>query len=187
MSASKPKFCPECGGTLGSNNICEKCGFNAGGAVYKQSEAAKSAKPASGSNSAVWEAVKDYIPKIGKWAWALMILHALINLISLFIWSAAWIWAGLGGNIAWTIIEMGVCIVFAIIYVLPSFSKKCESEDYDFLLNDVIKLGTIRIPKMLLFGVIVEIFSDGWGGGILIFVAVMLIFFSPKAPYNWKA
>jgi hypothetical protein len=174
----KPKFCPECGRNLTSDNVCEKCSYNATDPVYRKS-VTKQDVSGSRSPNKVWDAVAEYIPKIGRFAWLLMIIHSVLALIVLLITRDA-------GRIAWVLIQIGVSIVFALIYVLPSFSKKCEAKDYDFLLNDVIVLGTIRIPKMFLFGIIVEIFTDAWGGSILMFIAIMLIFFSPKAPFNWK-
>ncbi|TFG30240.1 MAG: hypothetical protein EU532_01255 [Promethearchaeota archaeon] len=75
-------------------------------------------------------------------------------------------------------------ILFAVAFVKPRFSNKWADKDYDYLLNDVIKLGSTRIPLFLIIGIILEIFMSWWGGLIILVPLLILIFAGPKE-YKW--
>ncbi len=78
-----------------------------------------------------------------------------------------------------------LAIAIALLLVKPRFSSKWADEDYDYLLNDVIKIGNYRIPLMLILGIILEILLQWWGGLIIIIPLLLLIFMGPKE-YKWK-
>ncbi len=75
-------------------------------------------------------------------------------------------------------------IIFAVAFVKPRFSNKWADKDYDYLLNDVVKIGSARIPLFLIIGIILEIFMSWWGGLIIIVPLLILIFAGPKE-YKW--
>jgi len=77
-----------------------------------------------------------------------------------------------------------LAIILGIFFVKPRFSNKWAEDDYDYLLNDVIKIGKLRIPLMLIFGIILEILLSWWGGLIIIIPLLLLIFMGPKE-YKW--
>jgi hypothetical protein len=198
MSAKK-KFCPECGETLGAKNVCEKCGYDGNSAVYKKTEtkqASSATKTASGSSNQVWDFIGRYIPIAGKWAWIVMLIGGLITIIiGLLVYlPVAAIWGSIPsimgpyvGALAWEIIKAIIMVAFAIIWVKPKFSNRIAAEKYDEVLDDAIKISTIRIPWMWIMGVILVIFS-GWSWGwIILGPAIIITFFGPSAPYNWKA
>lgn len=74
--------------------------------------------------------------------------------------------------------------IFAVAFVKPRFSNKWAEKDYDYLLNDVVKIGNLRIPLFLILGIILEIFLAWWGGLIILVPLLILIFAGPKE-YKW--
>ncbi|MFX1501140.1 MAG: hypothetical protein ACFFDH_09285 [Promethearchaeota archaeon] len=128
----------------------------------------------------------SWVSTFGKWAWVLVIINAIIDIIwGLYIiiiftgipyLEAPGIWLLIGGII-------NALIAFFII--LPKFSIKCGNKDWDYLLNWVIPLGSLRFPWMLFWGIILEIFGYGWGGLPVLIPTIFLLFAGPK-PYNWS-
>ena len=150
-----------------------------------------------------WESVEGFASFLGKWAWIILIIEGLIFIIYGIIGLSAGIaaaslaqQAGVGGLVAgdiayytffyiWYLIGGIATIILAILLVRPRFSKKWAEKDYDYLLNDVIQIGNIRIPTMLIIGVIIEIFLQFWGGLVILIPLLLLIFIGPKE-YKWK-
>lgn len=184
--AKAPKFCPECGAELGENKICEKCGYETSQTVKKE---AKTQPTPSGGGNPNWENIESFVTILGKWAWVIVIINGLIYIFS-GIWGLIWTipaipyGATLGISTIWNIIGGIVVIILAIIIIKPRFSSKCAAKDWDYLLNDVLTLGNFRIPWMLIWGIIIEIFGNWWGGLPIIIPALLLIFMGPK-PYDW--
>ena len=80
-----------------------------------------------------------------------------------------------------------IIILLAIAIIRPKFSNKCAAKDWDSLHNWTLNLGGIRLPWMLIWGIIIDIFSWWyWGGLVIIIPALFLIFAGPKK-YEWKA
>ncbi len=104
---------------------------------------------------------------------ALQILFNLLRVVNFPILS---IW-----NITWGVIE----ILIAIAVIKPKFSDKCASQDWDALYGWVLKLGSFKLPWMLVWGIIFEMFGWlAWGGLPVLIPAIMLLFVGPK-PYEW--
>ncbi|MFX0057928.1 MAG: hypothetical protein ACFE85_16970 [Candidatus Hodarchaeota archaeon] len=129
------------------------------------------------------------VSNIGKWAWIIGILNGIIYII----WGLATlvplilvpfgilgiaypVWMTLGGIIV-------ILISFTIIK--PKFSNKCEEKDWDALYNWVLNLGSFRLPWMLVWGILFEIFGNWWGGLPILIPALILLFAGPKE-YNWS-
>ena len=193
--AKIPKFCPECGTEMGGKPVCEKCGFDT-----NITEDKKMSEKKSGSNS-TWDSLEPIVTVVGKWAWLWGVIVGVLYFI-LGIWAivvyrravAIWIsiygttvpYAGIGyGTAIWQFITALVSIAISILWVRPKFSKPCGDKDWETLLTDVVVLGNIQIPWMLIMGVVLAIFGYGWGGLVVLIIALLMIFLGPRK-YEWK-
>lgn len=195
--AKIPKFCPECGVEMGGKPVCEKCGFDT-----KITEDKKMSE--NKSSSSTWDSLEPIVTFAGKWAWIwgvivgiVYIIVALVALPAAAAAADAWetcniYFPGLCGprnfgygTIVWQIITAIVSIAVSVLWVLPKFSKPCGEKDWDGLLTNVVKLGDIKIPWMLIMGVILAIFGYGWGGAVVLISALLIIFLGPRK-YEWK-
>ena len=141
-----------------------------------------------------WDSVKGFAIWLGKYGWIFLLITGIIYIIVGFIYfTGAAIWGPyLPASDVATLALRGVfyliggilTIIFTVGFVKPRFSNKWAEEDYDYLLNDVVTIGKTRIPLMLIIGIILEIFLDGWGGLIIIVPLLLLIFMGPKE-YKW--
>lgn len=156
----------------------------------------------------IWKTLEDYVILVGKWAWVICLINGIIYIIA-GIWGLSWLSAltaeaasygeygtyaltyaqaeinYLTGLYTWYIIGGIITIILSYFYVKLRFSDKIANKDWDFLYNDVLEIGNFRIPLMLIFGIIFEIFGQWWGGVPILFPAIVLLFFGPKE-YNWK-
>lgn len=142
-----------------------------------------------------WSKYESFVSELGKWAWIIVLISGVIY-VFWGIWILAWggirgLW-GLGGlwllgraEGVWYLIGAGLSVALAIIVIKPRFSNKCTDKDWDSLLNDVLVLGSIRIPWMLIWGIIITVVGQWWAGLTILIPAFFLIFAGPK-PYNWK-
>lgn len=199
--AKIPKFCPDCGHELGGQGVCEKCGFDT---KTKNETNKMSSKKSSGSNS-TWDTLEPIVSVVGKWAWLYgvvvgviyIIISLAVTLRLALIASDAWntcniYFPGLCGSknfgfgtMVWQIITAAVSIGVSIMWVRPKFSVPCGEKDWETLLTNVVKLGNIQIPWMLIMGVLLEIFGYGWGGAVVLICALLIIFLGPRK-YEWK-
>ncbi len=149
-----------------------------------------------------WDSVEGFAVFLGKIAWIILLIEGIIfiivgiaYLIVFAVTAAAAQAAGVLGYYAadiayytiygWLYLIGGILgIIFAVAFVKPRFSNKWAEKDYDYLLNDVIKLGKIRIPLMLIIGIILEILMSWWGGLIILIPLLLLIFMGPKE-FKW--
>lgn len=179
--AKTPKFCPECGAELSGNKICEKCGYETSQTVEQKG---KTQKVSSSEGNPNWENIESFVTILGKWAWVIAVINGVVYLLWGIIWFAFIPFSFMNATYIWYIISGIITIIIAIIIVKPRFSSKCAAKDWDYLLNDVLTLGNIRIPWMLVWGILIEIFGNWWGGLPIIIPALLLIFMGPK-PYDW--
>ncbi len=127
---------------------------------------------------------------MGKWAWIVVLINGIIDVAYY-----AWIFFV---NLAlppylrrlffpvWSMIWGVLIIVLAVAIIKPKFSDKCAAKDWDALYDWVLNLGKLRMPWMLIWGIIITIFGLwGWGGILIIVPACLLLFAGPKE-YNWK-
>jgi hypothetical protein len=194
--AKIPKFCPECGAELGGKPVCEKCGFDT-----KITEEKSMSSDKSGGSKSTWETLEPIVSITGKWAWLYGVIVGVLYII-LSIWAFVTIsraiaywesiygtsipYTGRGyGYAVWELITAVVSIAVSLLWVKPKFSIPCGEKDWEKLLTDVVKIGDIQIPWMLIMGVILAIFGYGWGGLAVLGCAIILIFFGPRK-YEWK-
>ncbi len=146
---------------------------------------------------------ENLVSTLGKWAWIIGIINGLIYIIY-GLWALYWysvasstatafgVTAYMANDLAylsataiWYIIAGLITIGISIIFIRPRFSVKCAAKDWNYLLNDVLVLGSTRIPWMLIWGIIMEILGQWWGGLPILIPAFILIFAGPKE-YQWK-
>ncbi len=143
-----------------------------------------------------WDSVKGFAIWLGKYGWIFLLITGIIYIIVGLLYltlAAIFVGYGIGPQSLFELTLYGVfyliggilTIIFTVGFVKPRFSNKWAEEDYDYLLNDVVKIGSTRIPLMLIIGIILEIFLSWWGGLIILVPLLLLIFMGPKE-YKWK-
>jgi hypothetical protein len=155
------------------------------------------------NKSQIWSNFENYAILSAKFSWILVLIYCLVALImgivgivGLAAIEAAYNpildqavleqeLASAKASIAWYFIQLFVMIIFDLIYIKPRFANKFVAKDWTYLVNDVISLGSIRIPKMVFFAVLAIIFSNGWGSTLFVAPVVLYIFFGP-IPIQWK-
>lgn len=158
-------------------------------------EKAPKATPAKKESSSLWETLEPIVTVVGTWAWIIAIINGLISIfwaiyqiVLVLPYLSLALSFGVGipwFDIVWGIIVAVVEILFAIAILRPRFSNKCKEKDWDYLLNDVLNLGSFRFPWMFVWAIILSIFSwSYWGGAAVWFCAIVIIFLGPK-PYQW--
>ncbi|KKM89254.1 hypothetical protein LCGC14_1250490 [marine sediment metagenome] len=142
----------------------------------------------------------SWVSSLGKWAWIIVIINGIIEIIYfiVLISEIAALNASLPPSFQilipfwniWGVIAGVIIILIGYIIIRPKFSEKCATKDWDALYNWFLSIGDLRIPWMLIWGIILEILSlgwwvGGWGGVVILISALVLIFAGPK-PYEWK-
>jgi hypothetical protein len=136
------------------------------------------------------------VSKIGKWAWIIVILNGILQiiipLIDYALRAASWsiyhplIPLSFGFIPIWDIISGVIVIVIGFFIIKPKFSPKCVEQDWDGLLDWVIVLGTFRVPWMLIWGIVLLIFDWWfWAAAVILIPAVLLLFVGPKE-FKWS-
>ena len=146
----------------------------------------------------------SWVSQLGKWAWIILILQAIISIIVELFWLSVTLaaWESLRpyynlmglpmppmpiGGFIWPLIGAIILLAVSIVIIKPKFSKPCGDKDWDALFEWTLTLGNFRIPWMLIWGIILELFSWYYWAGLSVLVpAVMLIFMGPKE-YNWSS
>jgi hypothetical protein len=154
-----------------------------------------------------WESEKGWVITLGTWAW----LFSLANGIVYIIWGIVILFVQTGVQTATTpfipylpstvstvwyssratgiyyLIGGSFNIIFSIAVVKFKFSNKVKERDWDFLYDEhILKLGSVRFPLMLLWGILLAAFGYGWGGVLVLVVVFMLLFAGPRE-YQWKS
>lgn len=148
----------------------------------------------------------SWVSSLGKWAWIILILWGIISIIlnlililpTIALWEYArslWVLAFPGTpytvphpivELIWPIIGAIILLAVSFIIIRPKFSKPCGNKDWDALYSWTLKLGGFNIPWMLIWGIILELFSWYYVGGLVVLIpAVMLLFVGPKE-YKWS-
>lgn len=136
------------------------------------------------------------VSKIGKWAWIIVILNGILQIIiPLIVYAQAAIaWSivfplipyPIGFSQIWDIISGVIVIVIGFFIIKPKFSAKCADQDWNALLDWVLVLGTFRLPWMLIWGIVLLIFDwYFWAAAVILLPAVLLLFAGPKE-FKWS-
>ena len=164
-------------------------------APVQQNVSSATTTPISNRNrGGSWATMENGVSTIGKWAWIIPLIAGIIYLIALipvillygywvgspvFQYTASEVWAGFWGPFIWVLLVVIIEIAFAVLWVKPRFSNHCAKKEWQLLVDSSLHLGSIRIPWMLILGIVVEIFGYGWGGLAIIVPALLIIFFAP--------
>ena len=89
------------------------------------------------------------------------------------------------GPLIWGLLVIIVEIVIGILWVKPRFSSYCAKRDWQGLVDHSLKIGSIRIPTMVIMGALLEIFGYGWGGAAVLGVAIVILIWAP-VKFSWK-
>jgi hypothetical protein len=132
------------------------------------------------------------VVKLGSFAWILPLVSAIAGIA----WSLYYLLlvASLGGFVGyyaygfglsvgvfiWDIIAAVIELILLFIYVLRVFVPHVKKMDWEFLQSDSI--FNPKFPKMLFFGILLEIFSWYYFGGIFVIICAILIMIN--APKN---
>ena len=145
----------------------------------------------------------SWVSLLGKWAWIILIANALLSILFQLIFLPGIItaWEALRpyyealllpmpplpiGGLIWKIIAAVITIFISFAIIKPKFSSKCASKDWEALYGWTLTLGGLKIPWMLIWGIILEVFSwYYWAGLVILIPAIMLIFMGPRA-YKWS-
>ncbi|MBY8989238.1 MAG: hypothetical protein KGD58_00660 [Candidatus Lokiarchaeota archaeon] len=124
----------------------------------------------------------SWVSFLGMIAWMVGILSGVISIIVGIVRAALFFFTW--GSPIWLIISGVMAIVISFFVILPMFSIKCQKKDWDSLLDWVLPIGNIRFPWMLLWGIILEIFT--WWGGICVIIPALVLLFAGPKEYEWK-
>ncbi|MFW9938038.1 MAG: hypothetical protein ACFFD5_10345 [Candidatus Thorarchaeota archaeon] len=132
---------------------------------------------------------------IGKWAWIIGIINGVLGIIWFIYGISTYLyWLGILGPLyvslsfsyTWNLITAIIIIAISFLIIKPKFSSKCAAMDWDSLYDWVLTLGSFRLPWMLVWGIILEIFGwYGWGGIAILIPALLLLFVGPKE-FQWS-
>nr|MDO8113182.1 hypothetical protein [Candidatus Sigynarchaeota archaeon] len=140
-------------------------------------------------SSEAWS-LEPFVLLMGRISWIAVLVSAIVY----FFWAVWWLFI-LGSYVLlpfvtstywWYLISGIASFAILFIYVLPIFVRKVAAKDWEFLATDVLKFGTFRLPKVLFFGILLEIFGSFWGGLPVVIVALCICFGNPPVPVVWK-
>lgn len=129
----------------------------------------------------------SWVSTVGKWAWVIGVLNGLIGILyvvgySFILWWNPFYWTGQ----IWNIISSIIGIAISLLIIRPKFSNPCGKEDWDALYGWVLNLGGLRVPWMLIWGILMLPFGwYGWGGIAVLIPTLMLLFAGPKE-FKWS-
>ena len=173
------KFCSECGSRLEGAKICPKCGFEVPEETPTTAEeASKIAKKKSAPKSrddSTWKSLEDIISFVGKFSWIILAVIAFFMIIGA-------IFSFIGSGIPLGIYNLlSVAIMAYLVWTYGRiYAQKCKEKDWSFLVNDVLVIGSVQIPKMLAYGILICIFTYGTGIVLVVLPALLTMFMGPE-------
>lgn len=199
------RFCENCGFDLKSTPKNPEGPTSASSNYSGSSPSPKSGAPYY--NAETWKNLEPWISRAGEWSWILVIVSSIIGLIVSIVGFASGLsaWNNYQDAIAgyedlfpytgaemgtivfgliWAIISILITIVVAAIFIKP-FAQRCKARDWEGLLNNVFVIAGYRIPKMLVLGIVLEIFTDFWGGLLVLIPAILILLIGP-IKHQWK-
>ena len=173
--SSIPRICAKCNRAT-KNEICEFCGYDLDKEERKVDVVEKEDRELlKEKQNAMWESWETTIMIVGNHAWQWGIVCGIIFLI-----------IGIYSSSLWEILSSLIIILISIIWIKDNYSKFFKEGDIEGLLNYDLILFSLRIPWMLIMGLILSIFGDFWMAIPVLIPALIIIFVGPGAPYDWK-
>lgn len=181
------KFCPSCGTAITNEEIyCPNCGFeiasNKPGAPTMPEKSLHQRDTSKPSDS-TWKSLEDWVVLGGEFSWILFAISIIIRIISTVTNGILPSGTKGLGFVIWSSLSIAISVYLGVMFIKP-FAEKCKAKDWYFLVNDVVTIGDYRIPKMLILGIALQIFSY-WGGSLVLIVAILIIILGPEK-VNWK-
>ncbi|MHA1804480.1 MAG: hypothetical protein ACTSU4_08085 [Promethearchaeota archaeon] len=193
------KYCPECGAKLGGGRYCEKCGHDTWEKEEKKelieidAPISSISPPQASTREQLaeahpnWKGMENFVSVVGSIAWLIGLINAIIYYIigfmdivsGIFFYSKKLISSGI-----WTFISATIVLIISLYFVKPRFSDPCSRHDWNALLEDYLLISTVKFPWMVIWGILLEIFGNGWAGIAILIPAFILLFMGPR-PYNW--
>ena len=182
------KFCADCGTRLEGAKICPKCGLELSEDTPTTAEEAnkmqakKSAKKSAPKtrDDSTWKSLENVIAFVGRFSWIILAIIAFFLIILAIL---NFIGDIIGGGIFKLV---GVAIMAYLVWTYGRiYAQKSKEKDWSFLVNDVLVIGSFRIPKMLAYGLVVCIFSYGFGVILIVLPALLIMYMGPEE-FNWK-
>jgi len=173
------KFCPECGERLEGAKVCPKCGHDipeeTPTTVEEASTVAKKKSIPRTRDDSTWKSLEDIISFVGKFSWIILAFIAF--------WLVFWaILSFIGSGIVtgvWNLLSVAIMAYLVWTYG-KIYAQKCKEKDWSFLVNDVLVIGSIKIPKMLVYGILICIFTYGTGIILIVLPALLTMFMGPE-------
>ncbi|TXT64062.1 MAG: conserved membrane protein of unknown function [Promethearchaeota archaeon] len=156
------------------------------------------------TTGSTWESEHGWVITLGKWVWLFGLANGIVYLIwgivnvfvrasvptspfTFYTTTVPSLWYASRGIGIWYIIGGSFNIIFSIAIVKFKFSNKVKDRDWNFLYEEhILKLGSLRFPLMLLWGILLAVFGFGWGGLLMLIVVFFLLFAGPR-DYQWKS
>ena len=113
----------------------------------------------------LWSKTESTVLKAGKFAWIVPLIYGSLVVVEGIFWIIAspafnQLLFGLYNPLVraiWLTIVGVILILTALLYIKPRFSDKCAAKEWEFIVNDIVALRVLRIPKWLIFGLIIII------------------------------
>ena len=177
------KFCAECGSRLEGAKICPKCGAE----LVEAPEPAKEVSTTKSTKStpktrdeSTWKSLEDVISFLGKFSWIILAIIAIgLIIVAIFSFIADGIFAGI-----WNLLSVAVMAYLVWTYG-KIYAQKSKEKDWSFLVNDVLVIGSFRIPKMLAYGIVISIFTYGTAIILIVAPSLLIIFMGPEE-FSWS-
>ena len=128
---------------------------------------------------------------LGKWAWIFGLINGIIEIIFALYNIGLGIplgpyGVGLIGTGVWYLIGAVILIFISFTIIIPKFSNKCAEKDWEALYGWTLDLGGVKVPWMLIWGIIFTAFSWYYWGGLFVLLPTFLLLFMGPRPYNWS-
>ncbi|MHA1684106.1 MAG: hypothetical protein ACTSUE_24415 [Promethearchaeota archaeon] len=131
------------------------------------------------SKNDTWDSwAEKLVVGLGKWSWLIVLLAACWYIWRGIWWSIFALWLVNTGRAIWNFVCAVALLVILFMYVLPKFTKQVKAKDWQGMMDDAIPFGSFKMPKMLLFGIILEIFGYYGGAGVLI-CSILIMLLAP--------
>ncbi|QEE15835.1 zinc ribbon domain-containing protein [Promethearchaeum syntrophicum] len=173
------KFCPECGQRLEGAKVCPKCGHDipeeTPTTVEEASKIAKKKATPRTRDDSTWKSLEEFVSFLGKFSWIILAIISIFLIIGAII-------SFIGGGIfagVWNLLSV-VAMAYLVWTYGKIYAEKSKEKDWSFLVNDVFVIGSIQIPKMLAYGIIVAICTYSAGVVLIVLPALLIMFMGPE-------
>lgn len=197
--SNRIQFCPECGRPIGVNDICENCGHN----ISEQADPQETLSSPTESNENIattnqtqvdstetqtrynpnrklWDQIERAVVISGSYGWIFSAVLSLMFLIFAFVGVVA----SFSAKFLIDLLFSGFALFLSIQYGKP-FSERVKARDWYYIVNNVWIIGSVRIPKLFIIGIVLVPLLNWWGG-LVILLPVMAIIFLGPVPAQWS-